>query len=97
MEEKRTDGVDLVLKKQHARKTNDMKDTTFECNGNEALRSKNSGTASVTISAHLITHRSFFQQQSEAVDGLLVVLQALTQPTIVILHQPPVHDHFQLA
>lgn len=46
---------------------------------------------------HLIAHRSPFQQQAEAVDCLLVVLQALTQPAIVILHQPPVQDHFQLA
>lgn len=58
---------------------------------------RNSPAASGTISAHLVTHRSPFQQQSEAVDGLLVVLQALAQPAVVVLHQPPVHDHFQLA
>lgn len=45
----------------------------------------------------LVARRSPLQQQTEAVAGLLVVLQALTQPTIVILHQSPVHNHFKLA
>lgn len=45
----------------------------------------------------LVAHGSPLQQQSEAVGCLLVVLQALTQPTIIILHQPPVHNHFKLA
>lgn len=45
----------------------------------------------------LVARRSPLQQQAEAIGGLLVVLQALTEPTIVILHQPPVHNHFKLA
>lgn len=45
----------------------------------------------------LVARRSPLQQQTEAIGGLLVVLQALTEPTIVILHQPPVHNHFKLA
>lgn len=45
----------------------------------------------------LVAHGSPLQQQSEAVGCLLVVLQALTQPAIIILHQSPVHNHFQLA
>lgn len=45
----------------------------------------------------LISHGSPFQQQSEAVGCLLVVFKALTQPTIIILHQPPVHYRFKLT
>ena len=45
----------------------------------------------------LVTHRSSLQKQPEAVARLLVVFEALTQPTIVILHQPAVHDHLELA
>ena len=45
----------------------------------------------------LVACGSPLKQQSKAVARLLIVLQALTQPTIIILHQPPVHNHFELA
>lgn len=35
----------------------------------------------------LVAHGSPLQQQSEAVDCLFVVLQALAQPAVIILHQ----------
>lgn len=46
---------------------------------------------------HLVARQPALQQQAEAVAGLLVVLQALTEATVVVLHQPTVHDHLQLA
>lgn len=45
----------------------------------------------------LVARGSPLQQQSETVASLLVVLQALTQPTIIILHQPSVHNHFKMS
>lgn len=45
----------------------------------------------------LVACGSPLQQQSEAVGRLLVVLQTLTQPTVIILHESPVHNHFKLA
>lgn len=48
-------------------------------------------------SSHLVAGQPALQQQAEAVACLLVVLQALTQATVVVLHEPAVHDHLQLA
>lgn len=45
----------------------------------------------------LVTGWSPLQQQPETIGRLLVVFQALTQPTIIILHQSSVHNHFELA
>lgn len=48
-------------------------------------------------STDLVARGPPLQQQTEAVGRLLVVFQALTQAPIIILHQSPVHYHFQLA
>ena len=49
------------------------------------------------LRSHSVAAVSALQQQAEAVDGLLVVLQALAQTTVIVLHQPAVQDHLQLA
>lgn len=47
--------------------------------------------------AYLPAGRPPFQQEAETVAGSLVVLEPLAQAPVVILHQPPVQDHLQLA
>lgn len=47
--------------------------------------------------ADLVPGESPLQQEPEMVGCLLVVFQALTQPAVIILHQSPVHNHFELA
>lgn len=66
----------------------------------EKNTSKKSFLVRLSRTAHstdLVARRSPLQQQSEAIGCLLVVLQALTEPPIIILHQSPVHNHFQLT
>lgn len=45
-----------------------------------------------------MAHRgSAFQQEAESVAGDLVVFEPLAESPVVILHQPSVQDHLQLA
>lgn len=55
------------------------------------------GEASCPNIHHLVAHGSPLQQQSEAVDCLFVVLQALAQPAVIILHQSSIHNNFEVA
>jgi len=47
--------------------------------------------------SHSVARVPALQQQAESVGSPLVVLQALTQTSIIILHQTPVQNHLQLA
>lgn len=50
-----------------------------------------------TQSLYLACRAVSLQEEAEAVAGPLVVLQALPQATVVILHEAPVQNHLQLA
>lgn len=55
------------------------------------------GPAFTPPPAYLASRAVSFQEEPEAVAGPLVVLQALPQATVIILHEAPVQNDLQLA